>query len=535
MTQVQRTTSHLLVLLLLAGGAAGFPAVRAAPVAPVAPVPVAANPDSAAAVASAPVDAAVEHIPGASLSAPLRGEYLAGDPILVTVRVANTGTAVVTVPDLGARPWLVSFNFTRDGKGGSTTRRTTPPAADGGQTVSVPVRGQRQTLLEIPTSSTLPLGAHTLNVQVEINGKRETISSGRINIVAPAPSQVDLGWDVANDRNGWLAPWLHRVQDGGADLYLHQAPLAEPGQTTTNHFLTHIDSLDVAPQLTVSRASEAWNRYIVWPIGTRGLKYIRLQGQGQPATAVRTVEAPWPHIELAGRGATDTTGRLLQPLWVPAPKSGGEVRILTVDGRGATRTQRLTRLDRRPPDLGTTVDGSGSALFLVPGGPNLDLYAMRPDAAKPQLDGKDLPVPGKRIWEGAAGSQVVAARFGTLPSTDHFAGGIAILLAVLEGSTVTTHWLSLEGRRIIDLPWTSLPAGSAVTSLVPDGYLPAAVVIKSNDGTQQVLQGTRGTSIGAAATTGIVRTPDGRLIARSQAAGGPIAAAPLSLSPRTPG
>lgn len=535
MTQAPRITRPWLVLLLLTGVGLGPAAVRADPTGPP-PLPALnASPDAAATVATAPVEAPVEHIAGASITAALRGEYLAGDPILVTVRVANTGTAAVTVPDLGSRPWLVSFLFTRDGKGGSTTRKTTPPAKDSGQTVSIPVRGQRQTLLEVPTSSTLPVGVHTLNVQVEINGKRETIASGRITIVPPTPAQVDLGWDVANDRNGWLAPWLHRTQDAGADLYLHQAPFAQPGRTTINHFLTHIDRADVAPRLTAARANEAWNRYVVWPIGARGLQYTRLQGQGQPATAVRTVEAPWPSVALLGRGATDTAGRLLQPLWVPAPKAGGEVRVLTVDGRGTTRFQRLTRLDQRPPELGVTVDGSGSALFLVAGGPNLDLYAMRPEATTAQADGKDLPVPGKRIWQGAPGSAVLAARFGTLPSTDHFAGGIAVLLAVSDGTTVTSHWLSLEGRRIIDLPWTTLPAGGSVVSLVPDGYQPAALVVQAVDGSRQVLQGAASAPLSPAASTAVVRAGDGTLVARSLAAGGPITAAPVSLSPRPPG
>ena len=49
---------------------------------------------------------------------------------------------------------------------------------------------------------------------------------------------------------------------------------------------------------------------MVWQGSDRTVSYVRLNGQGQGLSGgVRTVEAPWPTISVAGRGATDGEGR----------------------------------------------------------------------------------------------------------------------------------------------------------------------------------------------------------------------------------
>ncbi len=73
-----------------------------------------------------------------------------------------------------------------------------------------------------------------------------------------------------------------------------------------------------------------------------GRRYAQLLGgtalDGAPASAI----APWPVVEIAGEPLMDGRGRLLVPLWVPAPKgASGELRLLAFDSRGQRTEQHL--------------------------------------------------------------------------------------------------------------------------------------------------------------------------------------------------
>ena len=101
--------------------------------------------------------------PAPSLSVDLRDEYLAGEPLLVTIEARNETGSSLSFPDISSRPWLVKFEFDL-ASGQKQTRSTTAPETDHGRMVKIPPRGVRKTLIEVPSGAAIKPGEHAQQV-----------------------------------------------------------------------------------------------------------------------------------------------------------------------------------------------------------------------------------------------------------------------------------------------------------------------------------------------------------------------------------
>ncbi len=424
------------------------------------------------------------------ITADLRSEYIAGHKLLVQVEARNKGAASVQFPDLSARPWLVTFQL-EDSAGKRQERRTRAPADDPDKLVTIAPRGQRNTLLEIPGSAALDPGTYTLGVLITTPDGPLQLPSRQITIAVAKP--VDAMLDAAPSslvRDELHALWLHQATDG-YDLYLHQAKASSPDSPLGNWYLTHLDEL-VAPQVTAARAAQTWDRHIYWTASERKLVFARLGGQGL-RSEVAEVEAPWPRVELAGRGGTDGDGGLHVPIWVPSPKGArGELRVLSIGDRGTPTFQRAALLDARPSHVQTVVDDAGSVHFLVVTPTFADLYTVR---SAPGAGAETLPIPARRIVRAEPEETLLRSAFAALPQTDSHAGGLATLLLASNAEGLQSRWLTLRGQVIQTLP-AQVGLSGEVLDLVPRGLESPGLVLGAADGTAQYQTGAKSTTLG---------------------------------------
>lgn len=434
-----------LLALAIALPAAGAPA----------PTPAQApTPTTAAAPAEAP---AAEGVSAAStgglrVSADLRDEYVAGFPMLVEVVVRNEGDAPKTFPDLSARPHLVHFLFQRENR--RTDRYNTPPAVDPGTTWTISPRGSRRVLLEIPASAGLDPGVSTLTVRVDDPAGPVTLPSRDVRLATAKP----VGGQAVHEPTiaatlGAMVPWVHQAASG-FDLYLLHLDPKAPTRAQGQYHLLHLDRA-VDPILSRARASDALSRYIYWQSGTAAFTFARMDGYGLRGKP-RTVSLPWPAAEPLGRGATDSKGGVAVPLWVPAPKGGGGVRVLTVDDRGGFVLRDVADFPAKPAAVASAVDAAGNLALALGHAGGVDLY--RVDATLPA----ELPARGVRVVKAQDGWMPAGLTFETLPDRGDRPGGLS-LFAVLrrkgaEGESYRTLWAELGGKVVEETPpqpWTA--------------------------------------------------------------------------------
>lgn len=499
----------------------------------VAPLVVALVSWGPVAMAQAPTEQAVQVAPAAVVTADLRGEYIAGERILVQLTARNDGTVPVQFPDLTARPWLVEFSLQR--AGAQVTRyKTTPPATDSGRTVTIAPRGQRRTLLEIPSSGLLAPGEYSVGLTVDIGATKVEISKRTVQLAVAHPVEADLAEPaVASQRAGIDVVWLHQATRG-FDLYLLQADGDSPKKVLGDWFLTGFDRR-VVPYLAVARGSDRAGRHVTWAVDGRTVAWARLQGtdlRGAPDK----VELPWPKAEIAARGATDGQGRLHLPLWVPAPRGvGGEVRVLSVGERGAPSLHRLSSFERRPDAVIPTVDGAGNAHVLVQRPDAVDLYDARDSD-----EGGGLPLSGLRLLEPAVNERVVASTFGFLADRGTDGGGQAVLVLLRRQDpdgglpTLVGRWVGLRGQQLRHLPPTLWPDGSVLLQVVPAEDATAGLVIRGPDGSTIYREGAQEVLIPAAAITAdwsVVRDAEGRPWLRRTARGVAVESEAIMMPP----
>lgn len=435
---------------------------------------LAADPPSPApsAAPAAPLAAAS----GFTLSADLRAEYIQGQPVLVTLAVANDGKETRNFPDLAQRPHLVTFELLRDG---ATQRRfNTPPEQDPDQNWRIAPGARREVLLEIPSGAGIPAGEYQLTVKVKVGDGELAFGPKPIRVVAPKAVAASGPWQAATaEKAGIQTAWVHQGAKG-AQLYLHVADAARPGVTVGNYFLGDLPGA-VEPVLTWALPSQAWGRHVYWLEGTNTIGSIELDGPGR-AGAVQRFTAPWPKVELLGVGVTDEEGGLYVPLWVPAPKGGGgEVRVLGEGEKGTPQLRKVAAFTEKPSHVTTAVDGAGNLRLVLHHGGVVDQYTVDTNPAN------TLPAKGQRL-ASPEGTVPIVSRFGVLPAAGEEKGGLALLvvdrITAPDGAAkLQGRWLSTQGSTLRTLDAVAAPKGDVV-DVLPSGADSFTLLVRGADG-----------------------------------------------------
>jgi len=469
--------------------------------------------------------AGAEPTSGATLSADLRAEYLAGSPMLVTIEARNETSQTITVPDLSVRHDLIRFEL-RTPSGELQTRRTLVENPVDKQW-SIPPRGKREVLLEIPSASTLKPGEYEVAVHFTLGETEHALEPRAIRLSRPAPVAADLTVAaLPSERSGDWTPWLHKAGEH-YDLYLHRTTIADPTRTASEDYLTRLSTL-AEPSLTAARPADASDRYVVWAEGARSIGLARLQGHRLRATP-QLLDAPWPAVSLAARGATGSDGRLYQPLWIPAPRgAAGEIRVLVAGVDGQASYRKLGRYSQPPDFIRTVVTDAGSALFLLTTDGHLDLYTVQPNDTR--ADQESLPVPGERLLTAEHGTPIRDARFTILPSTASFAGGLAMLGLFATEDGLQPRWMGLSGAPITSGSPIALPAGATLVDVSPNGLSAPGLLLRLESGVLRYQEGGFYQDLGRIQGAVALDRTNGAALLRTISK--PIAAIPLQ--PTTP-
>jgi hypothetical protein len=476
---------------------------------------------------AAPASAAPAPVQAAAWAPRLRAEYLSGERIVVPFEATNSGDAVVRVPDLAARPWLVQFSLQPEG-GQVQRRSTTPPEVDPGGTLSLAPRGRRFTLLEVPGTGSLAPGAYTLAVSILGEDGPVELARRSIRVGPPRPVSGALP-DPAAARAVQSTLWLHAAAQG-FDLYLHEAPARSPLQVLSHAHLLHLDA-KVSPALSATRGTDASNRHVVWLDGPRRLAVLPLRG-AEVTEAPRMLNLPWPRAELIGRPATDGIGRLHLPLWVPGPQgAAGELRVLSLGPRGEPHFRRVAALPARP-DLEVLVTDDGAAQLLVQNDAAVDLYTIPAEEIS-----ADLPVAGRKLWRPAAGERALAARFAPRVAAEGVRAGLALCVLTGTETAVQPRWFSLQGAALPGGQTAARPPAGALVALAGEPSGEVAALWRLPEGLRLQRGGALApvpADLGRSWALG--RLDDGALIVRGLVDGGPlrITALPAPVAPDAP-
>ena len=457
-----------------------------------------------------PRPAEVQPSPKAEVSANLRAEYLAGEPILVRFEVSNPHAQPIVFPDLAGRPHLVRFHLTGP-DGEETVRFNTPPAEDGGRTWTLSPRGRRQVLLQVPSSAVFAPGGWSITVHI-LTGSGELVLPSHDFVLARArPVAGSMSVDaLGTARAGHVAVWVHKAKDG-YDLFLHHADGRRPERTIGDYHLAHLERR-VDPVLTHSRPQERWGRYLYWQLDDRTVEYVQLDGQ-QLRGERRRLQVPWPGVEVMGRGSTDADGGLHVPLWVPGPRgTAGELRVASVRSPTGPRFRSVARLPRPPTWVETAVDGTGALRLLVSHDGLLDLYTVTATG--------ELPAIGHRLDVDLA---PLVARFGFLPDREESPGGLAVLGLYAEEEGWVGRWTTLRGKELHAWPVMHPPPGARPLDLLPRGFdAPVALSRPAEGPVQWAMPGRVSQPLGVDPSGVLLGTEAGVVLYRRLVPGGPV-------------
>jgi hypothetical protein len=436
---------------------------------------------------------------GLQISADARPSYLAGRPIVITLRVDNAGEETLEFPRLDERPHLVSFELV-SAAGKKQTRSNAAPVEDDDLRWSLPPRASRQVSLELPSGGALAPGSYQLAIEVE-GDEVHRLGPHALIIEAPRPVSADVT-EAGASTLGWQVPWVHASD--GHDLYLHTASAGDP---SARGYEWHLHGLDgpVQPLLAHGPGLEGANRMIYWRDGERSIAFARLE-ERKLRHDPRTVTLPYPDWRLLARAGADGQGGLQVPVWIPAPSGeAGEVRVVSIDPRGQPRFRRVEAFDLAPV-ADSWVDNAGRLRLLLHHDEKLDLYTVDTTGELPAVGVRLLPQalragevhllarptpPERSPASGALVSDLIlgfvderlaamtppsvaGVRFGPLPERGEEAGGMAVFtwLGATPAGEMPGVWLSIKGRVIDTVPGVALPPGHVVVEVFPQGYQP---------------------------------------------------------------
>lgn len=462
------------------------------------------------------------------VSADLRGEYLLGQPIVITITARNTSTASANFPNLSSRPWLVRFKLEAADNHGSNsqaqTRFTTPPETDPMGHWSIPPRGMRTVDIEIPSGNGLSRGDYNLSIEVDGEAGLFEVDTRKISIAPPSPVADHLPSEVMGiERTGLHASWLHQAAEG-YDLYMHSVSGEEVNGDSFNTHIAHLTEA-VEPKLSRSLPAQSLSRYVYWRDGERGIGFVENSGESQ--NRVDIVELPYPQFEFLSRGVTTPSGDLLVPIWIPSPSGiTGEVRVAEIHNGQIQAISSVSRMRSKPAWTESGVDNSGALRLLLGHGEGVDLYTLSGTSG--------LPARGTRVIQGA-GSAVRGA-FGISTHEDH--QGLSIITAKIStaeeddvgvnGETaieqIATKWWTLNG----DLIYTPSPVGLTGEQNIIEQLLPgpsgAWALIYSNESRGDAFADQQGRSGSISDTESLIWDSEGGLWVRSVSGSSPVSA-----------
>ena len=451
------------------------------------------------------------------LTVDLRGEYLAGELIEIRLEFFNPREdEALSVPDYASRPWLISFEV-ENAEGQVRRAYATPPETDPGGEWRLAARARRQVRMGVPTSSSLPPGDYQLSLEVSQADGVLSVGPHAIHLARARPVRGALSRDVLTLDQVSQSLWLHRARSG-YDLYLGSSR-TDDAVRPRNQFLWHLDA-PVEPVLTHSRPQDRGNRFLYWQRDDRTVEYLRLAGDSTRGN-LRRFQSPYPVVEVVGRGSTGAEGRLYIPLWIPAPSgASGELRVAMLGGREEIRFRRVVPLAVSPAWLETGVDSSGTLRLLLPTAAGLDLYTV--------VMGSDLPAMGKRLFSRSEG-RPLAARFGLLPSTEDYAGGLAVFSLSRGRAGVVARWHTLGGDLLQEQSPFSLDSSWTILDVIPREFGRPALLCQDSEGEVSVLRPGLGQVLADVPVgSRLALADDGSLLLRRFVEGGPVAIEPVA-------
>jgi len=383
---------------------------------------------------------------------------LAGHKVSLSFIVRNATTKPLSFPDLSARPHLVHFLLT-DENGKQQKRFNTPPTQDSDERWTLAPRTQRKVQLLLPSGGALTAGVYELAIEIADDLATTTVlGPSPLALQPPDPIQIDGPINVVNlgTTSGSLV-WLQRASTG-ADVYLQTGLQGGRAQANRNWHLLHLPEPEEV-HITHGRSADAKTRHLYWKSG-KDLIYAKLQGRAIEDDRTHRVGLPYPDWSLLGRGVTSGAGRLLVPIWVPAPKGRlGEIRIVVVDERTGARFHRFIDAQRKPLWTHTGIDAGGALRMLLVGDQGLTQWSLRAEGLP------EIPGAGARLTP--KDHSVKGAVYASLPDVGPDAKGKGIFAWSLQKGLVQARWLTLGGTNVHELPSRDLPPGWSLERAFP--------------------------------------------------------------------
>jgi hypothetical protein len=315
----------------------------------------------------------------------MRDRAPVGEPIRLTIGVHNPDEFAVTVPDLTNRPWLVIFDTT-DPSGVRRKLFSTPPISDPGQKWTIGPGERREAHFQVPSSGSWVVGDASIQVTVG----EEHSSTHTVHLFERTPTRRD---DSAHpvDQSGGDRLWVVE-HDGKQDVYLQQ--------DQRNLFLASVPETPNI-QLSIARAERRTGRWITWTDTQQKLWAMRTDAHG-PHEPPFALSLPWPGARACGRPTTDSAGRLVQPICVPAPQ-GDDVRLMAAVLSAPGTPQFRDMASFEPQALLSNVNAGG----------DIDFISIRPRAidrfSLVATDDSTRPLINTQLWRGKAHQRIVHA------------------------------------------------------------------------------------------------------------------------------
>jgi len=466
---------------------------------------------------------------GLKVTATVHPEAIVGFPVVVAFNVRNDTSANQSFPDLAARPHLVRFGV--EGPRGKSERYNTPPAFDVATSWTLAPRSSRDVLLEIPSSAAFPAGVYRITVTVLDPSGAIVFAPVEMTLAAAKPVAGTPVWEPTIAQNlGGVLPW---VQDrgGAAGLYLMQFDARSQTRGMAQYWLADV-ARGVDPVLSRCRPGDSFARYVYWLVpgaSTTTLGYGRLEGTAF-RSGVHTSPLPYPNAELLDRGVTDGKGRLVVPLWIPAPSGkGGSLKALTLTERGAQSFRNIVDLPARPSLHATAIDAASDLLLALVVAGGVDVYRVNGN------DPAELPARGTRHWVTESGWAPAGLAFDTLPDAASRPGGLSLFaLATATGKATAykSQWTDLSGNAFSQKQGAWAGSG-AVQSVLPNGY-GAFYALSRDDAGAWWYQAEGGVPVSASlpstATSATLFASDGMV--RARVLGGAGVVTDLALGPK---